>query len=258
MDFTGRDEIVKRVQKHLGLKVDGQDGPKTWEAISNSLLPKEQKQEVPQSSCELSPKALDLIIKHEVGGGESYYNKALKNPTWPEGQSGVTIGIGYDLGYNSLDQFTKDWKGKISDQDFNKLATTLGKKSENAKVLVAGVKGIVIPWNVALEVFKNSTLPRFIEETKKAFPQSDKLHPNTFGALVSLVFNRGGSTTGDSRREMLNIRQATSGAIKVDDVYTYIADQIRSMKRLWANKGLNGLLVRRDDEARLVESSLSE
>ena len=47
----------------------------------------------------LNKKSLDLILEFEVGGGENYYNKFLKNPSWPGEQSGVTIGVGYDLGY---------------------------------------------------------------------------------------------------------------------------------------------------------------
>jgi GH24 family phage-related lysozyme (muramidase) len=35
-----------------------------------------------------------------------------------------------------------------------------------------------------------------------------------------------------------------------------IADQIRSMKRLWEGKNLGGLLKRRDAEADLVESAI--
>ena len=35
-----------------------------------------------------------------------------------------------------------------------------------------------------------------------------------------------------------------------------IADQLRSMKRLWINKGLDGLLRRREEEAKLVESCI--
>ena len=37
--------------------------------------------------------------------------------------------------------------------------------------------------------------------------------------------------------------------------YAGIAQQIRVMKRLWKDKGLDGLLKRRDDEARLVSQS---
>lgn len=37
--------------------------------------------------------------------------------------------------------------------------------------------------------------------------------------------------------------------------YAAIAEQIISMKRLWQGKGLDGLLHRRDDEARLAQGA---
>lgn len=116
-------------------------------------------------------------------------------------------------------------------------------------VLVNHVRDIEIDWTIASEVFKKSTLPRFINETLKAFPNSDKLHPDAFGALVSIVFNRGASVTGSTRVEMLNIRNLVP-----DKNYKKIAQEIRNMKRLWVGKGLDGLLKRRDEEANLVDS----
>jgi hypothetical protein len=37
MEFKGKSDLVKKVQKSLGLKVDGEDGPMTWNAILNKL-----------------------------------------------------------------------------------------------------------------------------------------------------------------------------------------------------------------------------
>jgi GH24 family phage-related lysozyme (muramidase) len=37
--------------------------------------------------------------------------------------------------------------------------------------------------------------------------------------------------------------------------YAGIAGQIRAMKRLWEDQGLDGLLKRREDEARLVSQT---
>ena len=248
MDFPNKKELIKKVQKHLNLKEDGIDGPKTWESIVGDLnLPQEKI--APERSSKLSQKALDLIIKYEVGGGESYYNKYLKHPTWPKGQSGVTIGIGYDIGYNTLEEFTKDWKGKMSDSDFNRLSKALGKKMATASVLAKTLKDISISWVSALEVFENKTIPRFIKETLRAFPNANSLHPDAFGALVSIVFNRGASTSGSTRIEMLKIRKL----IDSKD-YKSIAQEVRNMKRLWENKGLDGLLKRREEEAKLIES----
>lgn len=205
---------------------------------------------VQEPTLPISQKALDLIIKHEVGGGEAYYNKALKKPCYPGGASGVTIGVGYDLGYNTGEQFTSDWGKVLAGDVFNRLAKCLGAKSAKAKGLIASVKDIEIPWSSALQVFKESTLPRFVKETLKAFPGADELHPDAFGALVSLVFNRGAAVTGKNREEMKNIRDLISSKN-----YAAIAKEITNMKRIWVGKGLDGLLRRRDEEAALVKGS---
>ena len=54
-----------------------------------------------------SPKALDLILEYEVGGGKAYYDKYLSRPTWPGGASGMTLAIGVDCGYYSPEELEK-------------------------------------------------------------------------------------------------------------------------------------------------------
>lgn len=257
MKFANRESLVKSVQKALGLQDDGIDGKQTWQAIADKVGVVTATAPVittPSSSAQtsLSAKAFKLILDYEVGGGKSYYDRALKHPSYPGGASGVTIGIGYDLGYNTSAQFTQDWRDQLSAGDFARLQPCLGATARRAKDLIGGVKDISIAWEAALAVFQSNTLPRFIRETVKAFPGSDKLHPDAFGALVSLVFNRGGSVSGISRVEMLNIKNAIAN--EREDIYPYIAQQITAMKHLWAGKGLDGLLTRRDDEAKLVKS----
>jgi hypothetical protein len=253
MEFSNKKELVGKVQKALGLKEDGIDGPNTWKVIAAKIIGEtEDVKEIntlPESSNPLSPKAFALILKYEVGGGEDYYNKYLKHPSYPGGESGVTIGIGYDMGYNTSYQFAEDWKKILNTDSYIRLIQHLEKTGSNAKAAIPSVKNIEISWESAQIVFKNNTLPRFINETKKAFPNSEKLHPDAFGALVSLVFNRGGSVSGPSRVEMLNIRNL----INSKD-YKAIANEIIKMKRLWIGKGLDGLLTRRDDEAKLIAS----
>lgn len=200
---------------------------------------------------QISDKALNLILNYEVGGGESYYNKFLYRPTWPGLNSGVTIGIGYDLGYCTLQSFKAAWTGKISTQDIIRLARTLSLKGRSAKGLIPGVKDIRIPWEHALSVFKSYTLPIYADQTNRAFPGADRLHPDAYGALLSLVFNRGSDVTGSRRIEMKNIR-----ALVPYKNYKAIANEIRKMKRLWVNAGVDGLLKRREDEAKLVESCI--
>lgn len=56
--------------------------------------------------------------------------------------------------------------------------------------------------------------------------------------------------SGPRRTEMAAIKD-----LVVQQDYEGISRQIRAMKRLWENKGLDGLLKRRKDEARLVRQT---
>jgi len=51
----------------------------------------------------------DLGIKSIIGwecGGEAEYNQA---PEWPGEQSGVSIGIGYELGMTPANEIVQSW-----------------------------------------------------------------------------------------------------------------------------------------------------
>jgi len=199
---------------------------------------------------DLTPAASKLILDYEVGGGQKYYEKKLLHPTWPGGQSGVTIGVGYDLGYNGETQFQADWGTRLSPAEYNRLKGCLGAKAARASGLVAGVKDISVPWSAASAVFFALTVPRFYREASAAFPGLEKLPGDAQGALVSLVFNRGASMKGESRKEMRAIRDLVPrGDLKG------IAAQLRAMERLWKGKGLDGLIARREAEAKLVENA---
>jgi hypothetical protein len=205
----------------------------------------------------LSRKSLDLILEFEVGGGENYYNKFLKNPVWPEGQSGVTIGIGYDLGYVNKAEFSEDWKD-LPKEIFDRLYKVVGIKGYNAKNLIRGLRDIVIPWDLALKVFNNKTVTKFYNLTRETFPNFDNLPEDAKGGLVSLVFNRGNALEGDRRREMKLIRDGMKLVSNYDQkALTFIANQIRNMKRIWIGGSIEkGMSRRRDAEAKLIEQSL--
>jgi hypothetical protein len=206
----------------------------------------------------LSKKSLDLILEFEVGGGENYYNKYLKNPTWPEGQSGVTIGVGYDLGYVNKTEFSEDWKD-LPKEIFDRLYKVVGIKGYNAKNLIRGLKDITIPWDIALKVFNNKTVTKFWNLTKETFPNFDNLPEDAKGGLVSLVFNRGNALEGDRRREMKLIRDGMKLVSTYDQkALSFIANQIRNMKRIWIGGSIEkGMSRRRDAEAKLIEESLN-
>jgi GH24 family phage-related lysozyme (muramidase) len=205
----------------------------------------------------LSKKSLDLILEFEVGGGENYYNKFLKNPTWPGEQSGVTIGVGYDLGYVNKTEFSEDWKD-LPKEIFDRLYKVVGIKGIAAKNLVRGLKDITIPWDISLNVFNNKTVAKFWNLTKETFPNFDNLPEDAKGGLVSLVFNRGNGLEGDRRREMKLIRDGMQLVSTFDQkALTFIANQIRNMKRIWIGGSIEkGMSRRRDAEAKIIEESL--
>jgi GH24 family phage-related lysozyme (muramidase) len=197
-----------------------------------------------------STKALNLILEHEVGGGKSYYEKYLKKPEWPGGASGFTIGIGIDCGYYSPTELEKMFSFLPKNQlDIIKGAS--GKTGQAGKEYTKQHKdsGIEIPWDKALEIFDDITWAKFSRLAENAFPKLDELCDDAYGAIVSLVFNRGSSLKGDSRVEMRNIRDLVPSKD-----YRGIAKELRKMKRIWEGKGLDGLIERREAEAKLVES----
>lgn len=188
------------------------------------------------------------VINFETGG-EQYYNKFLKKATYPGGASGVTIGIGADLGYLSREEFDKYFAKYFTEDEAKKLRSVIGLKGQSAKSALSKVKGIELSWNNAKKIFINWTLPKFWKLTNGIWPGMDQLCENAQIALTSIVFNRGSSLKGNGRKEMVNIQSL----VKKKDIKG-IAKEIKSMKRLWIGKGLDGLLKRRDIEAKMVES----
>jgi len=206
----------------------------------------------------LSKKSLDLIFDFEVGGGENYYNKFLKNPTWPGEQSGVTIGVGYDIGYVNKTEFSNDWKD-LPKEIFDRLYRAVGVKGYQAKELARRLKDIIIPWELSVKVFMNKTVNKFYNLSRETFPNFDDLPEDAKGGIVSLVFNRGAALEGDRRREMKAIRDIMVKTNNFDEkILSQIADQIRAMKRIWTGGSIEkGMSRRRDAEAKLIEEALS-
>jgi hypothetical protein len=199
----------------------------------------------------LSKKSIDLIIQFEVGG-RNYYEKVLQKPSWPGGASGITIGLGYDIGYETEKQFLSDWSASLNLNFVNALRPLCGLTGEKAKLMLRGeVLNVRVPYNVAYDVFVNKDIPRYFAMTKKIYPQLEALNEDTQGALVSMVYNRGASLSGESRKEMKAIIDLVA---KKD--YHGIAEEIEKSKRLWEHKGLDGLVLRREAEADLIRASV--
>jgi len=202
------------------------------------------------SSSKPSEKTLKLLLEYETGGGKPYYDKYLSKFTWPGGASGPTIGIGIDCGYYNQTELQEIF-GFLKEEELKLVKAASGLTGDKGKEYTKTLRtaGIVVSWENSEQIFKEFTWPKFSKLAEKAFPGLDKLHPDVYGAIVSIVFNRGTNMKGDSRKEMRNIR-----ALVPERNYKKIAHEIRSMKRIWVGKNLDGLIARREAEAKLIES----
>lgn len=201
----------------------------------------------------ISEAAHVLILSAEVTSRANYEQKLMR-PIWPGDRSGVTIGIGYDIGASgeTKESLKADWGGRIPDTMIKTLESAIGKTGEAARAVLPSMQSVVVPWDAAIGVFNEVTIPQEFAKCVSHLPNFSTLSPDSRGAIVSLVMNRGPSFNlkGDRYSEMRAIK-AHMAAKNFDR----IPDEIRSMKRLWP--GVGGLLKRRDAEATLFERGLS-
>lgn len=198
-----------------------------------------------------SQAAIDLIVMEEVSS-QAAYQKLYQHPEWPGGMSGVTIGIGYDCGYSTAATIAADWGDKLPPEVVKCLEDVAGIHGSPASSYAHQLRGAVtVPWEAAMAVFQQRDMPKWEQTVAHALPNTDKLSPDSFGALVSLAYNRGASFSlqGDRYTEMRDIH-----ALMAAGQFDRIPDEFRSMKRLWPNTV--GLRNRRDHEAALFAKGL--
>jgi GH24 family phage-related lysozyme (muramidase) len=228
-----------------------QQGPSLDQRRGNANLPRRW-----SSDKTISDRAISLITAFEVTNKATYV-RLYSRPTWPQGASGVTVGIGYDLGYSTAEDIETDWVKFLTESSTKRLQSVHGIVGFPAKAATEQIHDVEISWENALSNF-SAILKLYAGETTRYFPNSEELSPDSFGALVSLVYNRGSSTgtiAGDSldrRREMREIKQ-----LCLSRMFDQIPDQIRKMQRLWQNNSAaSGLIKRRELEAVLFEAGL--
>lgn len=195
----------------------------------------------------------DLAIKAIIGwecGGEAEYDS---HPEWPGESSGVTIGIGYDLGMTPANEITQAWGPHLSSSDLKILVGLSGKTGKQAQALLPHVRHLKFSWETASAVFRESTLPIHYLRTLRVYPQAVDIHGHCAGALVSLVFNRGPKMASDDgrRTEMSDIQRLLK-----EKNLNAIPERFEAMQRLWPNTA--GLRRRRREEADLFRIGLSQ
>lgn len=195
----------------------------------------------------LADEAIALIVDFEVGG-QALYVRRYQHPIWPGAASGVTVGIGYDLGHQRAVTIREDWRDHA---ERDRLATMAGIIGEAARQARPGVADVIVTWDLAIGVFRDVSLIEYCRRARRAFGPSafDAAPALVRGALVSLVYNRGASMTGPARLEMRMIRDKCLPAADPGCV----ADQLRAMTRLWRGSSIEaGMYRRRYAEAALA------
>jgi len=98
----------------------------------------------PPSNRRIFPAAFDLIVEFEVSS-EQVYTACYRSPTWPRGASGVTIGIGYDVGYATNALLHADFDGAIPLAMITAIEAAIGVTGPPAQALAARLHGCTGP-----------------------------------------------------------------------------------------------------------------
>lgn len=208
------------------------------------------------SKLSISSDAKRLIVFYEVTS-ENYYKSKLMAPVWPGGESGVTIGIGYDLGYATQEDLKNEWGSYVHPFVLNRLASVCGKKGQDAEAALSNIGNVRIDWISAFPQFVDKLLPIFVAQTETFCSNLDDVHEDCRGALTSLVFNRGTALRlkndpSDSRREMRDIRD-----LMARKQYGDVPQRFLDMQRLWIGRpSARGVVTRRAAEAALFAQGL--
>jgi GH24 family phage-related lysozyme (muramidase) len=213
----------------------------------------------PKSSTKIASKASELIIGCEVSS-KTVYESAYYQPTWPRGASGVTIGMGYDVGYVSPADLAADWNGILNATEMSLLSHACGVTGDAAAALLSGMQSVSISWDDATKEYFGETQPRYVGLAEASLQNTDELTPESLGALVSLVYNRGASfSIPESKdptnrfREMRNIKSHMA-----NKAYDQIPAELVSMRRIWLGvKDMRGVVLRREAEAALFAYGLT-
>jgi peptidoglycan hydrolase-like protein with peptidoglycan-binding domain len=254
-------DVVKDLQRALNklgslLLVDGDFGSGTEAAVTDARValgrpgPPQADDDLqnalaglPELSPELTAPGVTFIGREEVESPIEYRQR-FRHPVWPTVNSGITIGIGYDLRFVDEGKLRADWGDVLPADTIAQLVPVLGRPGSDE--LLARVADVDVTLPAAITVFLNRMMPEYVANTRLAYPKLGNLPPARRTALISLVFNRGNSLEGDRRREMKRIREL----LDTSD-FDAVPGQFEAMKRLWDPVKERGLIERRQREATL-------
>jgi hypothetical protein len=216
--------------------------------------------QVTSSVAKCAPLSLPVGSQAEVVAKSATFLTKVEtvqvHPYWPGGISGVTLGIGWDLGYHDASELHHEW-ASLGTTALEWLDIAAGKKGDAARALITQLKTIDVPVDVSKKVLESSLRDYYYPFVTTHFPGLTALPAEAQVVLISLVFNRGISMghepdwrfakTVDSRWEFRELRRDVQDR-DLFAMYTHLG----TMKRLWENPGPRGLRIRRRDEQALI------
>jgi siroheme synthase (precorrin-2 oxidase/ferrochelatase) len=201
----------------------------------------------------VSKKAQETLIELEVGD-RSTFEMRFSSPYISSNQGGVTVGIGYDLGFRSVVDVRRDLEGLLPPDYIEALTRAVSIRGDHAKSRLAEYRAVRVPWDVAVFVFERAILPRIGREVLRTFPNAVEIRGDAFGALALLIFDRGTALDGDRRVEMRAIRDLMERR-----AFDAIPHQFRQMKRQYLGTTYaDSASKRREVEATMFQDGLSE
>ncbi len=103
-----------------------------------------------RSGRPISERAAKLIVSFEVTDQKAYQQK-YQGAIWPQGQSGITIGIGYDVGYVTKVWLHEDWDGLVEPTQLSLLEIACEVPGPRAQGMLPRLSSIKIPWSTAYQ-----------------------------------------------------------------------------------------------------------
>lgn len=201
----------------------------------------------------ISDDSFNLIVTEE-DSNQAYYTRHYEHFEWPQGASGATIGIGYDCGYVTWSEAHADWVGIANDTTLGAIQRACGLRGEIAAAFVrARGRSITITWDQAIKQFREREVSKWIARVQAALPNCDSLSPDSFGAIVSLAYNRGTGGFADPGARYSEMRAIK--ALMVAENFSKIPAEFLAMRRLWPVNG--DLWKRREHEAALFQKGLA-
>jgi hypothetical protein len=149
-------------------------------AAGSLVFPAGDKREVIQQT-------VDFLVEHE---------KVPAHPYWPGGLSGITIGVGWDIGQHTKEDLAAAWS-KLPPNDIELLQRASKKTRAAASQLLPQVKTVAIPHDLAMDVLVQMIRESYYPTTAKVFPGLELLPTEAQVALTSVVFNRGAAMGSD-------------------------------------------------------------